>query len=412
MVRRIRFKEASCFWRVFFCIILITLPGANYARNKSTSLPFRTANNLIIIDARINGSDTLHFILDTGLKNSIICELSTDETIELEEVSEILVQGLGTGSPVEAFHSTGNVMEIGALKFPDCNFLVLSNNILQLSHKMGTKIHGMLSLKEFYEYVVEIDYENKFIHLTPPGSYENRKQDRFESLPMIMESEKPYVQINITSDKGISYPVKLLLDSGASNALWLDINSMDGFSLSEKTIQCYLGCGISGDVEGLVSRIPRVDIGGFVLKDVLVSFPDSMAIAQLEAVSGRNGSLGSEILKRFYVVLDFPGRRVLLSPNQSFSEKFHHDMSGIEIFARTPDQPVFLVSRVHEGSSAFEAGVSVGDQILRINNIPAAELTMDKIYQNLFGPHGKKIRMQILRENEKIKLSFPLKRLI
>jgi hypothetical protein len=48
---------------------------ASGMKQKSMSLPFRTVNNLILIPVQINDSDTLQFIFDTGLENSIICEL-------------------------------------------------------------------------------------------------------------------------------------------------------------------------------------------------------------------------------------------------------------------------------------------------------------------------------------------------
>ncbi|MFC2098790.1 hypothetical protein ACFLSP_03485 [Bacteroidota bacterium] len=34
--------------------------------------------------------------------------------------------------------------------------------------------------------------------------------------------------------------------------------------------------------------------------------------------------MGSEILKRFNVILDFPERMIYLQPNRSFKEKFNY----------------------------------------------------------------------------------------
>jgi C-terminal processing protease CtpA/Prc len=87
-------------------------------------------------------------------------------------------------------------------------------------------------------------------------------------------------------------------------------------------------------------------------------------------------------------------------------------MSGIEVMARVPDQPDYMISRVQDDSPAAEAGVCVGDRIISINNTRAADLTLDKIYKFLTGPEGKKIRMQLIREEEKIKLIFSLKKII
>ena len=375
-------------------------------------MPFSVANNLIILTARINGSDTLHFILDTGLKNSIICELENDETLDLEEAREIRVMGLGEGSPVEAIHSGGNILEVGGMTFPDQDFVVLSNNFLQMSNKMGTRIHGMLSMHVFYDYVVEIDYDRKYISLIPPASFKLPKSQKYTSLPLQIESGRPFLEITIITENGSSFPVKLLLDSGASNSLWLDIHSMKGYTIPEGSRYCYLGCGLSGDVHGLMSRVKRVDIGKYSLPDVIVSYPDSLTIIREEAVYGRNGSLGSEIFKRFDIYLDFPGREIHLIPNRSYHDKFHYDMSGIEVMAEVPDQTAYVISRVREGSAAHMAGIRTGDRIISINNVPASKYRLDDIYRNLLGKEGKKVRMVILRGDERIKLSFQLEEYI
>ena len=102
-----RHRWFSLIISIALLFVLICTPAGTCRAQKSIArMPFSVANNLIILTARINGSDTLHFILDTGLKNSIICELENDETLDLEEAREIRVMGLGEGSPVEAIHST------------------------------------------------------------------------------------------------------------------------------------------------------------------------------------------------------------------------------------------------------------------------------------------------------------------
>lgn len=412
MLRQDPIKLQRIVYKVLVLIILLALCVDCLSQQKSIRLPFRTANNLIILSARINGSDTLNFIFDTGLKNSIICELSAGETLDLQEAREIRVMGLGAGTPVEAIHSAGNLLEFGGFNSPDQDFVVLSDNILQLSQKMGTRIHGMLSMQAFYEYIVEIDYEHRYISLSSPGSFELINPMTFASLPLQMESGKPFLIITLTNDNGTSFPVKLLLDSGASNAMWLDMNSLDGFSVPENSRRCYLGCGISGDVQGLRSRIRQVDIGPFSLHDVLVSFPDSIAIAQQEPVPGRNGSLGSEMLKRFDIILNFPGCMIHLRPNSAFPQKFQYDMSGMEVISEVPDRPVYVISRVREGSTAYNAGARAGDRILSINDLPVSECSLDDIYRNFLGEEGKKVRMVILRGEEKLKISFELEEYI
>ena len=394
-------------WALILVLVFLQTTIA-HTQKIEERLPFRMANNLIILSAKINGSDSLSFILDTGLKNSIICEHGERDALDLVESHQMQVVGLGDGNPTDAIHSSGNILEVGGLNFSEQDFIVISENILQLSHKMGTRVHGMLSMSVFYDYVVEIDYQRRHISFTSPESYKLHNSNKYSSIPFLIESGKPFLEITIIGEDGRSYPVKLLLDSGASNAIWLDINSMEGFLIPERKVHTYLGSGISGNLQGTLCRVKQVKIGDYSLNDVLVSFPDSMSIAQQEQVPGRNGSIGSEILKRFDVIIDFPEKLIHLRPNRSFKQKFNYDMSGIEVMAEVPDQPIFVVTRVREGSPAYNAGIRTGDMILSINNVSVYDFSMDDIYKRFVGPEGKNIKMVILRADEKIKLNFVL----
>ena len=137
-------------------------------RQESFSMPFRLINNLTVIPASINGSDTLFFILDTGLKKSIICELSAGETLNLNNALNIQLGGSGSGSP--AILSFGNTIEIGDLRGINQEFLILTDNVLRLSSRLGTSVHGLLSLQAFQALMVEINYDRRVISFYKPGS--------------------------------------------------------------------------------------------------------------------------------------------------------------------------------------------------------------------------------------------------
>ena len=49
-------------------------------RNQHISLPFKLVHNLIIVPVTINGSDTLNFIVDTGVSNTMLTSFSGPTT--------------------------------------------------------------------------------------------------------------------------------------------------------------------------------------------------------------------------------------------------------------------------------------------------------------------------------------------
>ena len=66
-------------------------------RKKSHTIKFETASNLIIIPVTINESDTLNFILDTGVRYPIITELPFINKLNLNYMMPVQVKGLGEG---------------------------------------------------------------------------------------------------------------------------------------------------------------------------------------------------------------------------------------------------------------------------------------------------------------------------
>jgi hypothetical protein len=385
-----------------------------HARIQSpVTVPFRMINRLIILPVQINGSDTLQFIFDTGLETSIICELEADEVLELKQAREILVRGFGSGKSTDAIQSKGNSLRVGDITIDDQDYIVLSNNVLELSRKMGTKIHGLLNMQAFQEYLIEIDFEQWLITFHEPGYFSvHRNLDGYTSLPMDIINGTPFINAAISTNDGLIRQVKLMLDTGTGNALSLDAGSLQGFSIPKGSRVCYLGCGINGIIEGKVGRIKGMEIGPFHLQNLPVSFPDSQAVVFNEAIQGQNGSLGSELLRRFNLILDYPDKKIHIMANKTFNDEFYYDMSGLEIQIPVPDENRYIIAGIRKQSRAELAGIRPGDEILSINGTPAVQLNLDEIYKSLHGNHGKKIRLELLRENIRIRANFRLEKYI
>jgi type II secretory pathway component GspD/PulD (secretin) len=64
-------------------------------RDKSITIKFKSASNLIIIPVTINESDTLNFILDTGVKYPIITELPFVNKLNLNYLMPVKIQRTG-----------------------------------------------------------------------------------------------------------------------------------------------------------------------------------------------------------------------------------------------------------------------------------------------------------------------------
>lgn len=375
---------------------------------KKVTLPFRFINNLSIIPLFINNSDTLFFVLDTGLNTAILTELSLSDSLSLEYSRRVRLSGLGEGEPIQALHSTGNRFTINGIVGHNQDMYVLLQNIFNLSSLLGTRVHGIVGYDLFNHFIIEMDYSRRLITLHNPIFYEPKYPKNSITLPLEMQDTKPFITAEIEQEDGSRITVKLLVDLGASHALWLDPHTDKRIRLPEKTVETYLGTGLSGQIHGVLGKINKLILGPYVLNEPIVAYPDSLSTALATRLGERNGSIGSEVLRRFNVVIDYPNKKLTLSPNHSFHDRFRQNMSGIEIESTIPGLPYYQITYIRKNSPADRAGLRRGDEIISINDQSALSMTINNIYHIFESKPGRKIKMTVRRRGEKFKTIFYL----
>ena len=380
-------------------------------KKKSITINFKSSSNLIIIPVAINNSDTLNFILDTGVSYPIITELPFVNKLNLNFLQPINIKGLGEGGQLTAYRSGNNTISINGLVAYDQEIHMVINENFQISHILGIPVHGLIGFNLFKDYVVKIDYSEHKITLIKPEFFNYKERDRDIVLPLTFEQNKPFVKTTIVTDKNEDVPVKLLVDTGASDALWLSTNSDSRISLPENHIETFLGRGLSGDLYGKKGRIGAIWVGPLVLYEPIVAFPDNDMVDQLIGKNDRNGTLGAEILRRFYVTMDYPNKRLILRANSNLKDEFNYNMSGLEITNPMPGFPIFLVSNIQKNSPAYYAGIQENDQIVALNNINNKTLTLNDINLLFQSQEDRRIKLTILRNGEQFKTEFFLKKM-
>lgn len=380
-------------------------------KRKSITIKFKTSSNLIIIPVAINNSDTLNFILDTGVRYPIITELPFVNKLNLNFLQPINIKGLGEGEQLTAYRSGNNTIKIEGMVAFDQEINMVINENFQISHILGIPVHGLIGFNLFKDYVVKIDYTDHKITLIKPEYFTYKEKEKDIVLPLTFELNKPFVTTSIVTDKNEDVPVKLLVDTGASDALWLSTNSDNRISLPENHIETFLGRGLSGDLYGKKGRIGAIWVGPLVLYEPIVAFPENDLVDQLIGKNDRNGTLGAEILRRFYVTMDYPNKRLILRPNGDIKDDFNYNMSGLEVINPMPGAPIFLVSNIQKNSPAYYAGILENDQILALNNTSHKTLTLNDINLIFQSQEDKRIKLTLLRNGEQLKTEFFLKKM-
>ncbi|MGB5990521.1 MAG: aspartyl protease family protein [Marinifilaceae bacterium] len=407
---------------ILFTIILFILTGYTFAQKNKTSfweslfqkkrfsIEFKQVNHNIVIPAHINNSDTLWFILDTGLGTSLITELTSKDSLTINYAKKIKLKGLGDNESIDAYSSFGNDIRIAGIHFKNQNINALLQDVFFLSRKSGCKINGIIGSTVFERYIVRINYSNNKIDFIKPEFYKHKKRKRDACLPLEFVNNKPYIRTWITDYKGNRTYVKLLIDTGASLAIWLQ--ESDKIAIPEKKIYNIIGQGLNGNIFGHISRIKNIELGQYTVKEPVVSFPDSTSLKSREQNDHRNGSIGGDLLRRFNIIIDYPNKRICFRKNHMYKKEFVYNNSGIEIETPIPEIKYYLISSIMQDSPAYNAKLKEGDQIISINNKNAQELELKDIHEILSSTKREKIYIRVLRDRKKMSFIIITKKMI
>ena len=437
---------------LFFCASEFSFSQEKFiVQNKkhSDKIKFKLINNLIIIPVEVNGVP-LSFLLDTGVTKPIIFNfLNVSDTLRIKNTEKIFLRGLGEGESVEALKSVNNVVKIGdAIKLNQDLYAIYDSN-LNFAPRLGFPVHGIIGYDLFKDLVVEINYSNRFIRLSEPHSYTYKTCNKCERFNLEFFSNKPYINGEIRIDKK-NIPVKLLIDSGSSDALWLFEDKSLGIKSSNKYFDDFLGHGLSGSVYGKRSKLKVFTLKRFELKNANVAYPDSTHVAHARRFKGRNGSLAGNILKRFNVIIDYKRAVITLNKNRHFRDKFDYNKSGIELahsgyrFVKEKDnsvlksrtgivqsnkvqnetiiemdtrykislKPAYAIVELRGDSSAEKAGLEIGDMVLSINKRPTYRFTLQKLMQIFYGDSGDNIKLTVERDGKVLTYNFLLEKML
>ncbi|MFT5917904.1 MAG: hypothetical protein ACI81T_004421 [Bacteroidia bacterium] len=381
-----------------------------HPNKKSITIPFKMVNNLIIIPLFINNSDTLHFILDTGVNKTIMTGLNFTGQLELNDFKKVQLSGLGGGETISAVVSKKNNITLGSSIGKNQEVYVLLDDIFHLSSSLGMNVHGLIGFSVFKNFVVEINYEQKKIVLHNPKKFNYKGKG--ERLPLSIERHKPYVEAMATQEDGKSIKVKMLIDTGASHAVSLYDYENGGIIIPQKSFRSFLGRGLNGDIHGNIGRIDRFKLGSYKLPKPVVSYPDKEDIAIALKLSDRSGSIGSDLLRRFRVFFDYANKEIIVRKSGIYKRKFHYNISGINVITPFPGIKYYSISHIRPNSLAELAGLKRGDDIIRLNGSSAKNFSMNDLISEFQGEGRKKIKLVVNRDGKIMKIHFELNDLI
>jgi len=377
---------------------------------KSVTLPFQFVGGFIVVKVKYNNLLPLNFILDTGASNTILFDQYYASIFKTTFSDTIKVVGADIKSNIE-----GYIVRNGKFILPEMSsttsltrdYIVLSEDCIQLEKRIGKKIHGILGSDFLKRLTTQIDYQSEVVRLYNPEYF--RPSKKTESLDAEIINGKPYVPVDIDLGSSIQ-KLKFLIDTGASISVIIHSNTDSLIQLPERSLPAYLGSGLSGEVEGHIGLLSKISIGKFSFDNLIASFqnienPDSIDII-------RNGLIGSVLLSKFTLTIDYTKSKLYLKPNKSFKKKIKTNKSGLVIHAFGEKLDQYIVQYVYPTSAGDIAGLKKGDILLKVNKCKTSKLSISRLLKRFRKKEGKVFRIKVYRDEEEIEKLLTLKELI
>jgi len=337
----------------------------------------------LVIPVRI-GSRDCSFLIDTG----------SSSTCFGKELAEHLGPSLGK----EVVMTHGGKLEVETHACPPASWerldlqkhaRVISADLTPVRQASGLPIDGIVGMDVLQHYLLRVDFDAGRVQLFPPIADSHPEWgQRIPLQPGV--GFTPAIAITL----GDSKTEQCLVDTGANVSTLTSAISQE---LSEKG-QFHFFCqnawssNPAGRQRSRSGHLSKCAVAGHTAESVRFDISNSC-------------SLGLNVLSRFHLTLDFPGKSIQLLPGKRLSQADPIATSGLAIVWVNSE---LRVLSVQPGSPAELAGVKQGDSILEIDKLNTSGMDSFSVGRLLTSAPDRRLQIVVFRNSEPRELSLRL----
>ncbi|MFN2566341.1 MAG: aspartyl protease family protein [Gemmatimonadaceae bacterium] len=353
--------------------------AASVVRAAGIALPSAFSRHHVFLRATVGGTPAL-LLFDSGASATIF-------TPRLVRRLGLAYRGrhvaYGLGEPVTGASSyDGAEIRIGALQVRPAT--VLSWADAGFPTYGGSLPDGVIGYDLLRSYVMVVDAAAGRVvafDTTAPRAPSRRGA---QTAALRVTNGLPVVDAEIfagghaSADAPVSASLPVVVDFGAGAGLQLSRAAADRlrFPARLRDTRARQLVGIGGTVELPEGLADSLRIAGIVIPNALVATDTTQtpSVALAEA----DGFIGTEVLRRFVVTLDYARGRIVLEPNMLLRVPFCRNAAGLCIRTETALRGAEVVF-VDPGSTGSRAGIRPGNLILAVDGTSLAQLPVAEI---------------------------------
>jgi Aspartyl protease/PDZ domain len=358
-------------------------------------VPFEIYGGHLFIQGKLNGVTSGRFLLDNGAADIFLSEAKT-RSLRLTAQSRVTIPGGEKG--IATVYVPDATVQFGALTLKDHRSVVIPVTQMKgLSQYFGRTLDGIIGYEFFQQLVVEVDYAKQVLQLHQPKNY--KYQGIGQRTPLQIKNRRPYIEAMVQPYGYGAIAASLMVDLGSNGALSVTAGCGRDQALRAAAPKLLRrqATTIHGVQQIYLGRIQSLNLAQFHIETPLTVFETHPSETHSGAACDRlSGKIGTQVLRQFRVIFDYPQQQLILEPqaNPNRANAYEYDLSGLRLQAEGDDFKTYRVGAVFPETPAAKAGLQTGDILSQINRMPAQQLSLSQIRQQLSQPQTVSIQVK------------------
>jgi hypothetical protein len=281
------------------CGVLVQAP-------QPIEIPFEFRTQQPIVTIRVNGSEPLPFVVDTGASVNVIETGLLPSLMKGQPAGPLRTMSGGGEGTVQA-------QTVESLSFAAAGVVAWTHQratAVSLGYPKGKHFAGLIGAPILMQYVVQFAFERRVMRLIDPASYVPPKGA--VQVPFELQDDLPIVHATIDAGSG-PIDARLMVDTGASQFVELNRPFVDAHKLVDlmpDAAATSRAAGIGTPAPVLRGTARRVVFGGRAFDAPVIGL--SRATSGSSARSERDGIIGNDLLRHFTMTVDYRRRVIVL----------------------------------------------------------------------------------------------------